>query len=256
MQRFRRCSPLGFRLMVVTTAAVMSAAVVAARGAVIGVSFDQTKPSALTSYTFLGSGGGPASGPQITEDVAIDSAAGPWLKDLINGTGSGIASGQRRPITETLSNLGSLAWNGWRERIVSRTQVGPNPDDSPGFLFRDDSLTVSANYGAGMVVLTPGVDYTVAGTPPTGPVLGVSGNNNSWESIVITLAPNRVIETGDILQIDKEIFEVFGDADPWRPDEAARIGENPIGVPEPGMLAIVAFAAGAMMRGRRRLLPL
>jgi hypothetical protein len=127
--------------------------------------------------------------------------------------------------------------------------VGGGGDGPPGFLFRENSLVLSANYGAGMVPLTQGVDYTIATTSgPPG-----SGNGPDWETITITFAPNRVIETGDVLNIRKDIFEVFGDGNIWQSGEAARIGEFPIGVPEPGTFVLVgAVAAGAMVRRRTR----
>jgi hypothetical protein len=115
-------------------------------------------------------------------------------------------------------------------------------------LFRENSLTLSANYGAGVVPLTQGVDYTIVTTSgPPG-----SGNGPDWETITIAFAPNRVIEPGDILHIEKDIFEVFGDANIWMPGEAAQIGEYPIGVPEPGGVMMVAIAGSAVVRRRRR----
>jgi hypothetical protein len=225
-----------------------------AAGAVIGASGDLTQPSAPpSSYPVTGGGGGGGGGGpanvSIVEDVALDFAAGPWLKDLVNVTAGGFLSGQNRRISELLTNAGALTWTGWHERIVSRTTVGGGPaDNSPGFLFRENSLTLSANYGAGVVPLTQGVDYTIVTTSgPPG-----SGNGPDWETITIAFAPNRVIEPGDILHIEKDIFEVFGDANIWMPGEAAQIGEYPIGVPEPGGVMMVAIAGSAVVRRRRR----
>jgi len=225
----------------------------AARGAVIGASPGEILPTDPAQSTYQVTGGGGGGGPAnvtIVEDVALDFSAGPWLKDLVNATGSGFLSGQNRTISETLTNAGTLTWTGWHERVVTRTTVGGGqPDNSPGFLFRPNSLTLSANRGAGFVPLVENVDYTVAATsPPPG-----SGGGSEWETITITFTPQAVIEPGDILNIQKDIFEVFGDADIWMPGEAARIGEYPIGVPEPGGLATIAVAAVALVRrGRGR----
>ena len=222
-----------------------------ARGAVIGASFNEAMPSAPpTSYAVIGGGGG-GQPTNIIEDVALDLAAGPWLKDLVNQSGSGILSGQRRQIIETLTNAGTLTWAGWHERVLTRTSIFAE-NDSPGFLFRSDSLTLSANYGSGFVPLTHGVDYTVTPTPNSGPPGG--GNGPHWEGITIELAPHAVIDPGDALRIDKEIFEVSGDANIWVQGEAARIGQYPIGVPEPGGVfgAAVVMVGAIVRRARRR----
>ena len=219
-----------------------------ARGAVIGAGPGEILPTdPASSYPVTG-GGGPVH-VSIVEEVALDFSAGPWLKDLVNSTANGFNSGQNRTISETLTNAGTLTWTGWHERVVTRTTVGGGqPDNAPGFLFRPNSLTLSADYGAGVVPLAENVDYTVAATsPPPG-----SGGGSDWETITITFAPHAAIEPGDILNIRKDIFEVFGDADVWMPGEAARIGEYPIGVPEPGGLAMISAAAVALVRRGRR----
>jgi hypothetical protein len=81
---------------------------------------------------------------------------------------------------------------------------------------------------------------------------GDPGNVGHWEAISILFAPHRVIETGDVLLIEKDIFEVFGDANIWMPGEAAQIAEYPTGVPEPAALSTLAIATGALLGGRRR----
>jgi hypothetical protein len=250
----------GFVGVVIVISAAAAAAVMllagggAARGAVIGASGDETQPSAETVYP-VGGGSGSGGPPNvlIVEDVALDFGAGVWMKDLVNATENGFSSGQNRSIAELLTNAGSLTWTGWHERIVTRTTGGGGGggpgNDPPGFLFRENSLVLSANYGAGVVPLTQGVDYTVA--PTQGPP--GSGNGPDWETITITFAPHAVIEPGDILEIRKDIFEVFGDGNIWMPEEAARIGQFPIGVPEPGAAVFIGgAAAGAMVRRRRR----
>src|SRR5206468_1166988 len=117
-----------------------------------------------------------------------------------------------------------------------------------GFLFNPNSLALSANYGGGFIPLAQGVDYTVAPTLYSGPP--DPGNNGNWEAIDIFFAPNRVIATGNVLQIQKSIFEVFGDADPWRPAEASVIAEFPS--PEPtGFSFLAPLALAGLARSRR-----
>src|SRR4051812_24290665 len=95
------------------------------RGATIGASSDTGMPSQITSYSI-------AAGVSITEDVALNPTAGPWLKDLVAANPS--ASGANRNITEVLTNLGGIAWSDWHEQVVSRTTIN-QPNDSPGYLF-------------------------------------------------------------------------------------------------------------------------
>ena len=209
--------------------------------AAIGASGDASKPSQPTSYPRTG-------GFQITENVALDPAFGPWQKSLVN-TGGGVASGTDLPITELLTNIGNQSWSDWHEEVLSRTTIN-NPNDSPGFLFRQGSLTLAANYGAGFVPLTQGVQYTLVTTPYSGPP-DPMGNDGNWEAINILLQPGFEIAPGNTLRIDKGIFEVLLDANPWRPDDAAVIGEFPSAVPEPAAL----FVSGGLLLacvGRRR----
>jgi hypothetical protein len=211
-----------------------------AHAATIGASSDTSKPSALTSYN-----GGMMF--NITENVAVDANAGPWHKDLVANNGS--LSGQSRTIVETLTNLGGIAWSDWHEQVLSRTDINM-PNDAPGFLFRNDSLSVSADYGSGPVALSEGTDYTVVAPPYAGPAAGLNGPH--WETIDIILSPARFIDVGDKLIIQKNIFEVFGDANTWMIGEAAQIGEYPTttGVPEPA--AGLSLAAGLTLVLRRR----
>jgi hypothetical protein len=153
---------------------------------------------------------------------------------------------------EVLTNLGGIAWSDWHEAVLSRTEINM-PNDAPGFLFRNGSLSVSANYGSGPVALVEGTDYTVVAPPYAGPAAGLNGPN--WETIDITLSPARFIAPGNSLIIQKDIFEVFGDATIWMTGEAAEIGEYPTttGVPEPATLGVVGMALGAsLIAGRRR----
>jgi len=215
--------------------------------AVVLASGDFSKPSQETSYPLVGTGTG-EDGFVITESVEHNLNFGPWQKRLINTRGMGIPSGNDILIRETLTNLGNARWTDWHERVISRTSISQQ-DDSPGFLFTAGSLFVSADYGAGFVNLVQGVDYQRIVTPYSGPP--EPGNNGNWEAIDIVFAPNRVIETGDVLRIEKRIFEVFGDANVWMPgmENAAIIGQFPT-VPEPG--AMMCVASGAMLLVRRR----
>jgi hypothetical protein len=104
-----------------------------------------------------------------------------------------------------------------------------------------------ANYGSGLVPLTAGVDYTLVATPYLN---GPAGDFGNWEAIDIFFAPNRVIATGDVLSIEKDIFEIFGDGDPWRPSEAAEISEFPS--PEPTSLITAAATVGGILLRRRQ----
>ena len=212
----------------------------------IGASPDPSKPSQASSYLRIG--GGPGSGFEIVEPVDLDPAAGPWEKTLMNNGQGGVARGVDLSISEVLTNIGTESWTGWHEHIVSRTTIN-SPNDSPGFLFREGSLTLSANYGLGFVPLTQGTHYTLATTPYSGPPDPL-GNGTNWEAIDIFFLPAAQIGPGNILRIDKEIFEVFLDANIWRPDEAAIIAEFPA-VPEPAGLSVCALALAAVARRRR-----
>jgi hypothetical protein len=210
------------------------------RAATIGASGDTSMPSASTSYN-----GGLTF--NITENVAVDPNAGPWHKDLVANNGSN--SGQNRTIMEVITNLGGVAWSDWHEQVLSRTTIN-QPNDAPGFLFQNGSLSVSANYGSGQVALTEGTDYTVVAPAYAGPAAGLNGPN--WETIDIFLSPARYIGVGNSLIIQRDIFEVFGDANTWMTGEAATIGEYPTttGVPEPA--AGLSFAAFALLASRLR----
>jgi hypothetical protein len=214
----------------------------------VSASPNNSQPSQSTNYILTGSGG---SGTfEVSENVSLDFAAGPWSKSFVNGAGSSIPSGSTPEIDETLTNTGALTWTGWHEAITSRTSIS-QPNDAPGFLFRHDTLVLTANYGSGDVALQEGVDYTLVTTPYSGP--GDPGNNSHWEAIDITFAANRQIETGDILHLQKGIFEVFGDANVWQPGEAAVVSEFP--TPEPasaiGGITMVTVLL-AQRRGRNR----
>jgi len=191
-------------------------------------------------------GGGGGGTFAVNENVALDIGSGPWLKSLVNSSGGGISSGANRGIVETLTNIGAAPWLDWHEAVASRTTIN-QPNDSPGFLFQENSLVLMADYGSGFITLTQGVDYTLVPTPF---LSGPSGNFGNWEAIDVFFAPNRVLETGDILRIQKNIFEVFGDADIWQQGEAAVISEYPS--PEPGALALGAVALVAPLLSRKR----
>jgi hypothetical protein len=212
--------------------------------ALVGASGNTSQLGVTTNHNI--SGGGGSGTFSITESVVLDENAGPWTKNLINSSGGGISSGADRTIIETLTNVGATPWLDWHESVVSRTTIN-NPNDSVGFLFRDNSLSLMADYGGGFIPLTEAVDYTLVVTENTGP--GGPGNVGNWETIDIFFAPHAVIQTGDILEIRKDIFEVLGDADPWRPDEAAVISQFPS--PEPGSLLTCAVAVAALLKRRR-----
>jgi len=213
--------------------------------AVINASDDTSQPSQSTSYDRTG---GSIGGFAVVEDVALNSAAGPWQTSLVNSAQSGVASGDDLPIVETFTNLGTQSWLRWHEHVASRTTIS-SPND-PGFLFRQGSLAVSADYGAGFVTLTQGVDYTLVAPPFPGPQ-GMMENGGNWESIDIIFQPLRQIASGNRLRINKDIFEVFNDSDPWRPAEAAVVSQFPSAVPEPaGGLICVAVALLGAGRGR------
>jgi hypothetical protein len=214
--------------------------------AVINASADTSQPSQSTSYDRTG---GSIGGFAIVEDVALNPAAGPWQTSLVNSAQSGVGSGDDLPIAETFTNVGTQSWLRWHEHVASRTTISTT-DDTPGFLFRQGSLSVAADYGAGFVTLTQGVDYTLVAPPFPGPQ-GMMENGGNWESIDIFFQPLRQIASGNKLRINKDIFEVFNDGDPWRPAEAAVISQFPSAVPEPsGGLVCVAVALLAAARRR------
>jgi hypothetical protein len=233
-------------------AASMAVAVVlslaAARSLAVDASPDITQPITTTSYFVNGT---PSSAStSITENVASDPASGPWHKNLINNTGNSIASGNNVGVQEILTNTGTPAWTGWNERVVTRTTIN-TPNDSPGFLFRQGSLSLQGDYGSGFVPLTQGPDYTLTPVPYTGPP-DPTGNDQGWEAVTISLAPARQILNGQRLQINEQVFEVFLDGNLWAPSEAAELAQYPIAVPEPAGLAVIALAATGMLARRRR----
>jgi hypothetical protein len=223
--------------------------------AAIPASGDTSQPSGTpTNHSITGPSGGTGTGVKsvsIVEDVIHSPAAGPWHKNLINNTTGGSPNGQLFSgvpvdITETLTNLGGVAWNQWTEQVVTRTTIA-NPNDAPGFQFENSSLMVEASYGGPFAPLINGVHYAVAGTPAPGPGF----EPNGWESFTITLFPGFEIGPGDVLRINKDIFEVFGDGNVWVSGEAAEIAQFPGVVPEPAGLTLLA-AAGALLRRRKR----
>jgi hypothetical protein len=215
--------------------------------ALVGASGGAGPPVDSTHFITGGPGIGSVS---ISESVSLDPAAGPWRKNLVNN-GIGRGSGEDVAIVETLTNVGNITWTDWHEHVVSTTDFGGGITGK-GFLFRADSLALSADYGAGFVPLTLGVDYTVVPTLYSGPFSPPPMTNvGQWEAIDILFSPGRFIETGDFLRISKSIFEVFLDGDPWRPEETAVVAEYP--TPEPSAVAMcVAAAAVVMLRARAR----
>ena len=211
--------------------------------AAVSASGDGLMPSQDTSHDFNG------TGFQVTETVASDPSFGPWQTRLVNSQDPH-PSGRAFPVTQTLTNTGPAAWTGWRAEVRSRSTVGGGGADVPGFLFHDSSLFVQADYGSGLVTLTPGTDYIVAPTLWSGPP--TMGNDSHWEAFSIFLAAARAIKTGDQLRIQSDVFEIFNDGDPWRPEEQAVIAQFPVVVPEPQLLGMLAGGAGAACAPRRR----
>jgi hypothetical protein len=205
----------------------------------VSASGDLLQPSQSTSNSITA---------PILESVAYDTSAGPWLNNMVNDMGHGIASGNNVAIIEELTNSGGATWTAWSESVASRTAID-NPDDAPGFLISPGTVSVEADLGSGFLTLVSGTDYVLTTTDYSGEPF--SGNNGNWEAIRIDLMPSAQIAPGDKLRINKEVFEVFGDGNVWQPDEAAQIAEFPV-VPEPGALAILALAAALpLLRVRR-----
>jgi hypothetical protein len=219
-----------------------------ARAVTIGASSDITQPITSTNHSVTGPPSGAST--SIVADIAHDLNSGPWHKNLINNGTNAIPSGNNVGIQEVLTNTGAATWTGWNERVVTRTTIN-TPNDSPGFLFRQSSLALQADYGAGFVPLTQGPDYTVTVVPYSGPP-DPSGNGQGWEEITIFLAPVRSIQTSNRLQINKQIFEVFLDGNLWNLGEAAEIAQYPIAVPEPASLGLAAFGAITLLARARR----
>jgi hypothetical protein len=212
--------------------------------AAISASGDPSMPSQDSSYTIT-------SQPtvQVNENVLLSPSFGPWRTHLVNGP-QPWASGQDISVTQTLVNSGTAPWSQWHEEVISTTQIGGGPDPEPGFLFDHTTLTVQANYGSGFVALAQGADYTVVPTVYAGPP--AMGNQDNWQAFSIVLAPARAIAVGNTLRIGYGIFEVFGDGDPWRPEEEALLTQFPTAVPEPAaaMVCAIATAATLLRRGR------
>jgi len=222
--------------------AILASASVAA--AAISVSGDASMPSQDSGYTIS-----PLGSVQVNENVMLSPAFGPWRTHLVNGS-QPWASGVDVNVTQTLVNSGTAPWNQWHEEVISTTQIGGGPGPEPGFLFDHTSLSVQANYGSGFIALTQGADYTVVPTVYSGPP--AMGNADNWQAFSIVLAPARTIALGNTLRIGYGIFEVFGDGDPWRPEEEALLTQFPTAVPEPAaaMLCAIGTAAALLRRGR------
>lgn len=215
----------------------------------IGASGNSGNPSLLTEHNLTIN-----DEFDITAGVALDPGAGPWFKGLRNSSPNPISSGQPVPITETLHNAGAIPWTDWHEEIDSRTTIGGGgggggggANNAPGFLFANNSLSLMADYGSGFVGLAEGADYTLQTMLYSGPPL--SGNNNHWEAIWIFFEPHATIQSGDTLKIEKQIFEVYGDANLWMPGETAVIRQYP--TPEPATVMLLGLGALAMVGVRR-----
>lgn len=212
--------------------------------AALSASPDPSMPSTITTKD------GNSAGFAVFEGVAYDPASGPWLLELRN-TGSGISSGDAVPLSLTLTNTGSDAWTEWHQAVASTTATSGGVT-IPGFLFVADSLVVLRN-GAPLVA---GVDYAVTPivhTATDGPPGGT--NFGHWEAVSIVFSASGEIAPGQTLTLEQQIFEVFLDGDPWRPDDVAVIQQHP-SVPEPrtwGMLAlaIALILPAAAERGSR-----
>lgn len=226
-------------VVVATTASLMGAG---SSQATVGISASGNfnLPTTVTQHN-----GSQGSGFDINEGVSLDPGAGPWIKELVNA-GPSVPSGTELFINETLTNTGTIPWTDWHEEILSVTGI-PGAIQVPGFLFRNGSVHLSADYGAGLVGLAEGPDYTLQTMPYNGPPIG--GNNNHWQAIWIFFAPHAVIQPGDTLVIEKRIFEVFGDGNIWQSGEFAEVAQYP--TPEPTTLALGApLLAGALLRRR------
>jgi hypothetical protein len=222
-------------------AAVSILAAASAAKAVVIAGDNPTGPSMGTTYQ--GNSGG---GFSVVDNVSYNPAAGQWNKGLRLTDGTG--SGTEVPINETITNAGPLAWSGWHEQVLTTTTVNNDPN-YPDFLFRSGSLTVSRNG----VPLTQGADYTLV----TDSFFNRSSSDADWRSVSVLLNPASDIQVGDTLGITERIYEVFGDADIWMPDEIALVGQNPT-VPEPSSLLLVAIgglAIGGTVIRRQQMRP-
>jgi hypothetical protein len=180
----------------------------------------------------------------ITSAVAYDEGSGQWWKEFVGPNGGG-ASGDRFDIVETITNAGTQAWTDWHERVVSTTDVSssPGPND-PGFLFDNTSLHVFRNN----VPLSQGTDYLVA---PQTFNFGPQGNLGQWSAFDVFFQPGSTIQPGDTLRIEKQIFEVFNDGNPWMPGELAVVAQFPT-IPEPAAWILAAAGAFSCFIRRKR----
>lgn len=209
------------------------------------------------NYSVGNNSGGPTSivpvnsGPfgsspvfQLNAGVDHDPSAGNLLKDFTNtsqgsgGPASGISSGQNIQITEVFTNVGAESWSAWDEEILSTTSGIPQP--SPGFLFHPSNVTLLRNG----IPLSSGVDYTRTGVQYFG------AGNSGFISMTFSFAPSSYIQPGDTLEIQKQIHEVFSDANVWALNEAARVAQYPTAVPEPAAVGLLALALASQCRRR------
>ena len=205
----------------------------------LSVGADPSLPSVDTTTD------GNSAGFDVFEDVSYDPASGRWLAGLHNA-GTGIGSGDEVSLSLTLTNTGSLTWTGWHQAVASTT-VTSGGLTIPGFLFVADSLVVRRNGSA----LIEGVDYTVTPvvhTATDGPPGGT--NLGHWEAVSIVFSPSGQIAPGQTLGIEQEIFEVFLDGDPWRPDDVAVLQQHPT-VPEPATWGMLAVGFALVLLPRR-----
>jgi hypothetical protein len=221
-----------------------------AHAATILSSGDNTQNFSSTNHIVIGPAGG--ASVLVTQDVGHSPSFGPWRKFLINGATDpsaspphSISSGVDVGMLETMTNLGGAAWNQWTEKVFTRTTIATT-NDAPGFQFKNGSLLVEANYGAGFIVLTQGVHYTAVATPAP----GIGFDPNGSEAFKINFQPGFEIDTGDKLRLSANIFEVFGDGDVWQQGLAAGIDAFPGVVPEPAAMSMIALAATMLLRRR------
>ena len=212
----------------------------AGRASAVSVGPDPSLPGAGTTTD------GDSAGFEVFEDVAYDPAFGPWLAGLRN-TGSGIASGDAVSLSLSLTNTGLLDWTEWHAAVASTTTVSSGVT-IPGFLFVADSLVVRRN----AITLVAGVDYTVVPIVHTATTGGMGGGSNfgHWEAFSILFSPSGQIAPGQTLGIEQQLFEVFLDGDPWRPDEVAVLQQHPA-VPEPATWGMLAVGLALVLLPRR-----
>jgi hypothetical protein len=180
---------------------------------------------------------GNSAGFSVFEDVAYDPASGPWLLELRNA-GSGIASGAAVPLSLALTNTGTTAWTEWSQAVASTT-VTSGGLTIPGFLLVADSLAVLRNG----TPLVEGVDYTVTPVVHTASAGPPGGTNfGHWEAVSIVFSASGEIAAGQTLTLTQQIFEVFLDGDPWRPEDVAVLQQHP-SVPEPTSWSLLGLTA-------------